>query len=180
PVMVYDQLAERWLVSQFAFPFDTNGNPTAPWDECIAISKTTDATGEYYVYDFFLANNKFEDYPKLGIWPDGYYMSTHEFNAAGTAYVSAGAWAFERAKMLAGQPAQMIYFSLGNGSTSFFGHLPASLDGFNPPPTGAPNYFVEVDSAADIPPAAALRLWKFHVDWTTPANSTFGTSGQPN
>lgn len=175
PIVVYDQLADRWLVSQFAVPGGAVG-----YHECIAISKTADAAGEYYVYDFNLGTTRFEDYPHFGLWPDGYYMSTHEFNAAGTAYLGAAAFAFERDKMLAGLPAQMIYFSLGNSNPSFGGHLPANLDGFTLPPAGAPNYFMQVDNAADIAPAAALRIWKFHVDWTTPANSTFGINGQPN
>ena len=173
PVVIYDQLADRWMVSQFAVP-------TGNYHECIAISKTADAAGAYYVYDFPLSTTKFEDYPHFGLWPDAYYMSTHEFNVAGTAYLGAGAFAFERTKMLAGLPAQMVYFSLGNGNTSFGGHLPSDLDGFTLPPAGAPNYFAEVDTGTEMPPNAALRLWKFHVDWTTPANSTFGVSGQPN
>ena len=182
PVVVYDQLADRWMLTQFAFPFDNNtpSAPTAPWHECIAISQTSDATGAYYIYDFELSKTKFEDYPHLGLWPDAYYMSTHQFNAAGTAYVGAAVWAFERDKMLAGRPAQMVSFDLGPINLAFGGHLPANVDGFNPPPPGAPNYFVQVDTAADIPPVAAMRLWKFHVDWANPAVSTYGINGQPN
>jgi hypothetical protein len=177
PVVVYDQLADRWVLTQFAI----NGG-SGPWDECVAVSKGSDATGEYYVYDFPLSTTKFEDYPHFGLWPDAYYMSTHEFNAAGTAYVSAGAWAFERDKMLAGQTARLVYFNLAiNGvpATAPGGQLPANLDGFTLPPAGAPNYFVEVDSSADTQ-GNGLRIWKFHVDWTNPTNSTFGLSGQPN
>jgi len=178
PVVVYDQLADRWLVSEFAVPGGAAG-----YHECVAISQTPDATGPYYVYDFFLSSTKFEDYPHFGLWPDAYYMSTHEFNTAGTAYLGAGVFAFERAKMLAGQPAQMVSFALGVVNINFGGHLPANLDGFTLPPAGAPNYFAEVDDNAEIPGPGgsdALRIWKFHVDWTTPANSTFGLGGQPN
>jgi hypothetical protein len=107
-------------------------------------------------------------------------MTTHQFNAAGTAYLGAGVFAFERAKMLLGQPAHMVYFDLGSVNLAFGGHLPAHLDGPNLPPPGSPNYFAEVDNSADIPPNAALRIWKFHVDWSNPSNSTFGNSGQPN
>ena len=35
------------------------------------------------------------------------------------------------------------------------------------PPAGAPNYFASVWGAY------AIRVWKFHVDWTNPSNSTF-------
>ncbi|MBA3726848.1 MAG: hypothetical protein H0W86_10440 [Armatimonadetes bacterium] len=168
PIVAYDQMADRWLVSQFAVPGGATG-----YHECIAISKTSDATGEYYVYDFLVGNStRFQDYPHFGVWPDGYYMATHQFNP--TSYVGAGAFAFEREKMLQGLPAQMVKFTLANESTSYGGQLPADLDGFTPPPPGAPNYFMEVDASTDGLGAAALRIWKFHVDWTTPANSTFG------
>ncbi|HEX8077251.1 MAG TPA: carboxypeptidase-like regulatory domain-containing protein, partial [Chthoniobacterales bacterium] len=181
PIVVYDQLADRWLLSQFAIPGGTG--PNGGYHECIAISQSGDATGAYYLYDFFLSSTRFEDYPHIGLWPDAYYMMTHGFNTAGTAYLGAGAYAFEREKMLAGDPtARLVFFTLAGGNTSYGGHLPASLDGFTLPPAGAPNYFVEVDNAADFPATgAAMRIWKFHVDWTNPANSTFGvTTGGVN
>ena len=78
PIVVYDQLADRWIISQFATP----SGASVPQDECIAISQTGDATGAWYRYDFHLTSN-FLDYPKLGVWPDGYYMSANVFNTAG-------------------------------------------------------------------------------------------------
>jgi hypothetical protein len=192
PIVVYDQLADRWLVSQFAVG---GGNgPTS--SECVAISKGPDATGEYYIYDFDLTNPNgtlFEDYPHIGLWPDAYYMSTHEFtflNATPSgAYQGAAAWAFERDKMLAGQAARLVYFRLGAGDsvsaqTFFGGQQPSNLDGFTLPPAGSPNYFAEVDAATDgnpDAPGSLVRIWKFHVDWSNPANSTFGDNlNNPN
>src|SRR5437763_16767662 len=67
PVVLYDHMANRWLISQFA------GTSTIT-DECVAISTTSDATGSYYRYGFHLGSNFF-DYPHLGVWPDAYYMS---------------------------------------------------------------------------------------------------------
>ena len=183
PIVVYDQLADRWILSQFAVTAVAGDNP--PSSECIAVSKSGDATGQYYVYDFQLTGGNFEDYPHIGLWPDAYYMSTHEFSfASGNPYLGAGAWAFERAQMLAGLPARVVYFRLGAGDsataqTSFGGQQPSTLDGFTLPPSGSPNYFAEVDAAADNNPDAPgslLRIWKFHVDWSNPANSTFGDS----
>jgi hypothetical protein len=183
PVVVYDQLADRWLLSQFAVRDDAGGT-NGPYSECVAISQTSDATGPYYVYDFMLGTTVFQDYPHFGLWSDAYYMTTHQFNQAGTAYLGQGAWAFERDRMLDGKPAQLIYFNLGTlpppFNTGFGGQLPANLDGFTLPPAGATNYFVEVDSSADTGLGANLRIWKFHADWVTPANSSFGVSGQPN
>ena len=79
PVVLYDHLANRWLISQFA------GASTIT-DECVAISTTSDATGSYYRYGFHLGSNFF-DYPHLGVWPDAYYMSMNVFNSSGTTYL---------------------------------------------------------------------------------------------
>ena len=174
PIVLYDQLADRWLLSQFT----TTGGASG-YHECVAISQTSDATGAYYVYDFLVGGSaRFQDYPHIGVWPDGYYMSTHEFNPS--SYVGSGVFAFERDKMLQGLPAQMVYFDLALVDSNFFGHLPSDLDGAAPPPAGAPNYFAEVDDSSEIGTVDAMRIWKFHVDWTTPLNSTYGANGQPN
>src|SRR5207253_10466681 len=53
PVVLYDHLANRWLISQFA------GASTIT-DECVAISTTSDATGSYYRYGFHLGSNFFD------------------------------------------------------------------------------------------------------------------------
>ena len=93
PIVLYDQLANRWLVSQFA-------GAAIPTDECVAVSTTSDATGSYHRYGFHLGSNFF-DYPKLGVWPDAYYMAMNVFNSSGTAYLGPQPFAFDRAKMLA-------------------------------------------------------------------------------
>src|SRR5207249_5177694 len=99
PIVVYDQLADRWIISQFATP----SGATVPQDDCIAIPQTGDATGAWYRYDSHLTSN-FLDYPKLGVWPDGYYMSGNVFNTAGTLFLGPQAFVFDRVKMLAGDP----------------------------------------------------------------------------
>lgn len=105
-IILYDPLADRWLVSQLGF----NGSLTPPFHECVAISMTSDPTAGYYLYDFVTPGTEFPDYPHLGVWPDGYYMTVNQFlaDADGT-----GAYAFDRAKMLVGDPtASLIYFNL--------------------------------------------------------------------
>jgi len=72
----------------------------------------------------------------------------------------------DRAAMLSGAAASQQCVQL---STTYGGLLPAYLDGATPPPAGAPNYVVGFDDVSNN----ALRLWKYHVDWATPANSTF-------
>jgi hypothetical protein len=171
PVVVYDHFADRWVISQFAV--------AGPYDECVAVSKTPDPTGAYYVYDFRLSDTVFHDYPKLGVWPDAYYMTTNEFPPNAELSAGFGAFAMERDKMLLGLPARLVFFDLGTINTNFASALPSDVDG-PPPPLGSPNYFVEVDDEVFIPPTDAMRIWKFHVDWSNPANSTFGNNGQPS
>ena len=164
PVMLYDQLANRWLVSQFA------GSPI-PTDQCVAVSTTSDATGSYNRYGFHLGTNFF-DYPKLGVWPDAYYMAMNVFNSAGTAFLGPQPFAFDRAKMLAGLPATFITTGITGGSSEET-YLPADLDGSNLPPVGAPASFVE------FPAGGSFRVFHFHVDFATPANTTFTLFASP-
>ena len=164
PVVLYDQLANRWLVSQFA----GSGVPT---DECIAVSTTSNATGSYNRYGFHLGSNFF-DYPHLGVWPDAYYMSMNIFNSSGTAFLGPQPFAFDRAKMLAGLPATFITPGITGGSLEEV-YLPADLDGSNLPPVGAPASFVE------FPGANSFRVFHFHVDFATPLNSTFTLFASP-
>ncbi len=154
-IVLWDKAAQRWLMSQFSVS-------TTPYMQCIAISTTSDATGTWYRYAFQM--NNFNDYPKMGVWPDAYYASFNMF-AGGTTFAGASACAYQRSAMLTGATATQQCFNL---STSYFGLLPSDLDGATPPPAGSPNYFLMFDSGG-----TALDLWKFHVDWTTPSNSTF-------
>ena len=163
PVVLYDKIANRWLISQFA----GSGVPT---DECIAVSTSSDATGSYYRYGFHLGSNFF-DYPHLGVWPDGYYMSMNVFNSSGTAFFGPQAFAFDRAKMLAGLPATFVTPGLSGASESTF--LPSDLDGSILPPAGTGNPFVS------FPGSGSYKVRIFHADFVTPANTTFNIIGGP-
>src|SRR5271165_7524379 len=118
PIVRFDAAAQRWVVSQFAI------NNSAPDYECVAISTTSDATGAYYRYAFPFSN--FPDYPKMGVWPDGYYFTFNNFNISGTAFVGANACAADRSKMLTGAAATIQCFQQ---NSSQFGMLPGDLDG---------------------------------------------------
>ena len=160
PVVLYDQIANRWIISQFA-------GVSVPTDECIAVSTTSDATGSYFRYGFHLGTNFF-DYPKLAVWPDAYYMSMNVFNSSGTLFLGPQPFAFDRAAMLVGGAATVITPGI-TGGPSEETYLPADLDGNTLPPAGAPNTFVEWPSGSPL----AHKVFHFHVDFATPANSTF-------
>jgi len=164
PVVLYDQIAGRWIISQFA-------GASVPTDECIAVSTSSDATGTYFRYAFHLGSNFF-DYPHLGVWPDAYYMSMNVFNSSGTAFLGPQPFAFDRAKMLNGQPATFVTTGVTGGSSEEV-YLPADFDGSMLPPAGAPATFVE------FPGGGSYRTFHFHVDFATPANSSFTLFASP-
>ena len=155
PIVLYDQLADRWLISQFLFTSVSGG----VYYQMIAISQTGDPTGAYYVYAFLMPNNKLNDYPHFGVWPDGYYMSDNQFTLGNT-FSGAGAFAFDRAKMLIGDPsASFIYFDQAASCPSCGGQLPTDLDGFATPPIGTPNLFMEFRATEFGDPADGLRIF---------------------
>jgi len=156
PIVEYDRMADRWIITQFQV---TQGN-----SQCIAVSLTPDATGRYHRYEY--KYTKMNDYPKVGVWPDAYYITYNMFKPAS----GARACAFEREKMLQGQVARSVCFQL---STAFWSLLPADLEGAALPPPGTPNPMLSLGASSQ-----SLDLWKFHVDWSNPASSTFGVGAQ--
>ncbi len=150
PIAQYDKIANRWVLSQFSV--------NSGFFQCIAVSTTSDATGTYFRYAF--AQPNFNDYPKIGVWPDAYYVT---FNMFTSTFLGARVCACDRAQMTAGGAATQECFQLSN---SFASLLPADLDGAaSPPPAGSPNYLLNFGTNS-------LRLWKAHVDFATPANAT--------
>ncbi len=170
PIVVYDQLADRWLLSQFGFVDVEKG----PYYQCIAVSKTGDPTGGYYLYAFKISDKELNDYPKFGVWPDAYYLSVNQFAQPELFFSGVGVVAFERERMLAGDPnARMVYFNLWQQYPNLFSLLPSDLDGSTLPPAGAPNFFVALGVDLFTGFKNELHLFRFHVDWSSPGSSTF-------
>ena len=153
PIVRYDHLADRWLVSQFAFGAHV---------QCVAISKTSDpVAGGWFRYAFPTAGAP--DYPKIGVWPDGYYMGTQRgFPGSGT-----DVYAFDRQRMLAGLPAAGVQFFVPPPSLFL---QPSDLDG-PAPPTGTPNFFVRMVDGNQFGGADRLEVFAFSVNWLVPTGS---------
>ncbi len=169
PVILYDQLADRWFFSQFANVFTTG-----PYYQCFAISTTADPLGTWYRYWYIFPKSGstwlLNDYGKFGIMPDGYYMTANLFK--GNSWGGAALLAFERQKMLLGQNATVIYYNLG--VNDWGGMLPADFDGTTLP-SGSGNYFAEVQDMAWDPaniPQDQMAIWKMVPNWVTPGNTT--------
>jgi Cep192 domain 4 len=154
PIVQYDKIANRWILTQFAV---TN----TPFRQCVAVSTTSDATGTYNRYEF-LFGNQFNDYPKLGVWPDGYYISFNNF-LNGLSFTGPNACAMDRTAMLAGAAATIICFQQASNQNTM---LPADMDGTIQPAAGEPGFFLNFG-------VNSVKLWKLHPDFAVPANSTF-------
>ena len=167
PIVLYDHLADRWMISQFALP----NYPNAPFSECIAISATSDPLGAWYRYEYqFPVMN---DYPHFGVWSDGYYMSINQFTPwVSPSWAGQGVVVFERDVMLTGGNARMIYIDTNAscvGGTEpecvLGGMLPSELDG-PIPPAGEPNHFMQFDDDAWGYSPDQVQIWDFDTDWT--------------
>jgi Carboxypeptidase regulatory-like domain/Cleaved Adhesin Domain len=179
-VALYDEQANRFIVTQLAYPQLTTGS--GGFHECIAVSQTGDPTGAWFRYDFLASDHTLNDYPKLGVWPDAYYMSQNDFpNDGNSNQNGVTVTAFDRAQMLAGQQATSVSFTTGSQYANL---LPSNTEGGAlgvSPPDGAPNpYFMSCDAQAGGPCSSdQMDEWDFHVDFSNPASSTFGNNGDP-
>lgn len=157
PVVNYDKAVGRWVITMIAF-----NNTFSQNNACVAVSTSSDATGTYHVYSFSFGN-VLPDYPKVGVWPDAYYVTTDSFPNGGS-FTGAKTCALDRTNMLLGNAATAICFQRG---TSDFALLPADLDGSTAPPSGAPNYEMDLASSTKV------NLYQFHVNFAVPSSSTF-------
>jgi hypothetical protein len=166
PIVLYDHLANRWLVSQFSINEGI---------QCVALSQTGDPLGAYHRWAFLVSPGQFNDYPKFGVMPDAYYLSLRDFPSGDGDFASAVA--FDRAAMLAGHPAAIfVKFSLPCLADNCpDGIQPPHLEG-PPPPAGTPGIFSKAwddDFSGPLTGTDGYRLWEFVPNFTVPASSTF-------
>jgi len=170
PVVLYDQLAGRFVVSFGALPDFPNG----PSVLCVAVSQTGDPTGPYFAYDFQI-DGTLLDSARLGVWSDAYYVGVNQFTPGTLTFAGAAAVAFDRTKMVAGDPtATGLLFDLATFAPDADAILPVSLDGVVPPPPYTPGLFAEVNGdEAGGGQQDSLSLFEFRPNFTNPAGATF-------
>jgi hypothetical protein len=165
PVVVYDALADRWLITTFAFQSNAG-----PFYQCVAASKTGDpVTGGWWIYGMLADNQHLNDYVKIALWPDAYYMTANMFDMLSNSplFIGVRAWALDRLQIYNGVLRSVSFDVAWNASSGCcYALLPSNLRGALPP-AGAPNVLM----ASQILPnntGGLLYLWRFHVDWTCP------------
>ena len=168
PIIVYDHLASRWLLTEFS----GTGNGM-----CVYTSRTEDPiAGGWCAYVF--QDTSFPDYPKFGVWPDVYLATSNQGGAGPNVY------AFDRLNMLSPDgtscPTARTTQKFGAPNLPVFGFetlTPVDLDG-PPPPPGTPAYFLrhrdeELVGDPSNPTTDPVELYEMSVDFDTPGNSTF-------
>ena len=185
PIVVYDQFADRWILTQFTtrglgFPDE----PANPFYNCVAISQTGDPTGAYYRYAFTTGFN-FPDYPKYGVWDDSYLITTREFGVLDESIYGIGVYGLERERMIAGDPAaRAVSFLLQDGRVPLNligdGLLPPDIDGTRRPKkdAAAPIVGTQDDDAPYGATFDALNIWEFNVTWNETPSASVGLAAQ--
>ncbi len=169
PIVLYDSFEGRWFISDFAFTVDGSGNINMPYQQCIAVSKSSDPVGGGWNFYSITISDLFGDYPKFGVWTDGIYVSANMFSPlAGGSFSNARVWALNKSQMYAGAPTvQIVSFDVADAAE--FTLLPSNARlQTGTPPAGRPNFFVSTWEYLN-----AQEVYKFHVDWSNISLSTF-------
>jgi len=187
PIVVYDQLTNRWILSQFT----TRGldDPALPFYNCVAVSSTPDPTGPYYRYAFITQPDEvdggyfFPDYPKYGVWTDSYILTTRDFGLINRYGISV--YALEKAAMISGNPrARAVQFFLDSDVVPLHligdGLLPADVDGRRRPPDGAaaPIFGTQDDDYVYGAPFDAINVWELSVLWNSKPRASLTFAAQ--
>jgi hypothetical protein len=154
PIVQYDQLADRWILTQFAVS-------ATPYTQCVAVSTSPDPTGTYFRYAFSY-DRSFNDYPKMGVWPDAYYIGYNMFRN-GRSFTGNTVCALERAQMLVGGAARQACVNTTAGHSM----EPSDLEGSTLPPAGSPNLLLSITSTS-------VQFWRFAVNWGTGTGTLTG------
>jgi len=180
PFIFYDHQADRWVISDFAFP----SFPGTSFWQCVGVSASPDpVAGPWNLYAIQIDpanNNQLGDYPKMAMWNDGgtqnaYFLTVNLFTNS-TTFVGVRVFALDRASMLAGGSANTIAFTIQPATLGdTYSLVAATFRAGNPPPSGRNEMLLGIDSpATGGATLSQVKAWKFHVDFATPANSTLG------
>ena len=183
PFVFYDHVADRWIISDFAFPGSVPG--PGPFYQCIAVSQTADpVAGGWFLYALQHEPSHptwIGDYPKMAMWnspqPGGaYHLTVNLFDGPSLAFEGVRTFALDRGSMLTGGPANAIGFTiLPAGVGDSYSLVPAIFRTGTPPPAGRDEFLLAVDSpATGGVTLTQVKGWLFHVDFAVPANSTIG------
>jgi hypothetical protein len=178
PVVVYDQLADRWLLTEFG----KTGNVRYINTLILAISATSNPMGSWKVYSYVVSDNGsayFVDYPKFAVWANAYYATSNDFNTAGTSYLGSSIYAFDRSAMIAGAPtAAMVRTRLNNASQRYYSMAPVCQEG--PATSNQSGLFAFIQDNTWVGGSTndSIYTFEFTPNFANPASSVVGAFKQ--
>ena len=156
-IVLYDQLANRFILSNLSFGLDAGGFPTSPFYQCIAVSKTSDpVSGGWWLYALRMDPGgagmppvgALNDYGKFGLWTDCLYLGTNEYQMPGGSFFGTFIGnvfaSFSRSDLYSGAALTWSMIYVAGGDQRFL-PIPANMSGTQPstqPPAGRPAFFV--------------------------------------
>ncbi|MEM8861032.1 MAG: hypothetical protein AAGD96_22135 [Chloroflexota bacterium] len=165
PIVIYDQLADRWFMSEF-------NSTSSQFPLCHYVSQTADPLGAWHAYEFNMP--RFPDYPKYGLWPTAYLGTANETGGGALPAI----YAFDREAMLEGQPAGFI--RLEATSLSGFGFqalTPVDLDGSTLPNSPSSALYLrhrddESHDQSSNDTVDFIEIWSLNIDFDVPSNTS--------
>ncbi len=165
PIVLFDQINQRWFILDFAWSGTANGSFYS-----IAASQTSDPTGAWWTYCYRADTTLMNDYPKCGVWHNGIYITANMFQFSGS-YQYAKIWAIKTPDVYTGT---LTAQSVTDSGYYAFSLMPSNARGTTAPSSITPNYMFSQDADEfGSPSTDALKVWKYAVDWATPANTTW-------
>ena len=186
PFVFYDQIANRWVVADFAFPSFPG---TGPFYECIGVSKTGDpVSGGWWLYALQVdpaIPNRMGDYPKFALWRnDAYYLTMNEFtdrhHLQRRPRICARSHQHDQRHLAGGPPTRS-----GLPSMRLLWAIPTAWSlRASAPAARLLREGTNFSWLSTVPFNGGVTLtkvkgWKFHVDFANPANSTLRRRRKP-
>jgi len=173
PVMCYDHMADRWIFTTMSYELDQR-----IFYEMNAVSITSDPMGEYYCYAYEFED--VNDYPKMSVWPNGYYITYNIFTPTWQIKHSLVS-VVDRQAMLDGEPdAVMVQFALEPFIPALWPQSIMSADhngSMMPVSEACPVLVPECDFIA-YPWDIRINMYGLLPDWQDPGNSTLDSIHQ--
>jgi hypothetical protein len=161
----FDQGIGRWFVVQRSQDNDAAGNPLPQSHLYLAVSRTSDPTGDYFIYVMDTTNAShpgcpcIADYPQIGSDQHGFHIAYNQFTSF-YSFVDAAIMSVSKQALAAGAQAPTAFRFTVPFTTGYeFAIQPATV------PPGASNFLASggveflVSSAARFMSSSGIALW---------------------
>jgi T5SS/PEP-CTERM-associated repeat protein len=143
PRILYDPASQRWFAAMITTDQATNNKIL------FARSNTSDPTQGFKAVSYTTTNNRFADFPTLGLDANGVYVGTNNFNSAGTTLRSLAIYSVPKIDLLAATPSLSRITASHNtlGTTNYGFTFQPAVD-YGPKAASAPEPIVSTSNGS--------------------------------